>query len=165
MFSIADQIKATLPRLLTPLLAAALLATACAAQPAAEPDAGDQGQNDPAAFAETLTCHVAYRPAVTVPIEREETITLGDVEEEETLSFADLDFHAAYTPGEVTMERSLRLWVTPAGSQATLTSQLYQLAQESGPHNQFQGGHGFTGLTYVYHPETGAEMQFWCTAE
>jgi len=27
--------------------------------------------------------------------------------------------------------------------------------------NQMKGGHGFTGLQYIYHPRTGSELQFW----
>ena len=27
--------------------------------------------------------------------------------------------------------------------------------------NQMKGGHGFTGLLYIYHPRTGSELQFW----
>ena len=29
---------------------------------------------------------------------------------------------------------------------------------------QFSGDHGFTGLSYVYHPTSGAELQFTCKA-
>jgi hypothetical protein len=114
--------------------------------------------------AQSITCTTAYRPGVSVPIEREESFTLGDEDVGQTLEFSDLVFHAQYSSGELDRERALRLWVTEAGEMAELTSQLYQLPLDSGPVNQFIGGHGFSGLNYVYHPDSGAELQFWCLA-
>lgn len=114
--------------------------------------------------AETITCNAAYRSGVSVPIEREESFSLGDEDSRNTITFSDLAFHAQYSSGELDRERALRLWVTESGETAELTSQLYQLPLDSGPVNQFVGGHGFTGLNYVYHPTTGAELQFWCSA-
>ena len=52
-----------------------------------------------------------------------------------------------------------------AGLADPLTSHLYQLPQDSGPTDQFVGAHGFTGLNYVYHPDSGVELQFWCAVE
>jgi hypothetical protein len=113
----------------------------------------------------SITCHAAYRSGVSVPIEREVSFTLGDEDSQETTAFSDLAFHAQYSTGDLDRERALRLWVTEPGETAELTSQLYQLPLDSGPVNQFTGGHGFTGLNYVYHPESAAELQFWCAAE
>ena len=109
-----------------------------------------------------IECHAAYRASVTVPIEREETITFTDSDARQSISFADLDWHAQYGTGELDGERALRLRVTAAGQPHQLISQLYQLSLESGPQNQFRGGHGFTGLNYTYHPASPAELQFWC---
>jgi hypothetical protein len=114
--------------------------------------------------AASITCHAAYRTGPSVPIEREETFTFGDEDGRQELDFADLSLHGQYSAGEKDNERALRLWVTEAGETAELTAQLYQLEPSGGPQNQFVGGHGFTGLNYVYHPVTGAELQFWCTA-
>ena len=61
-------------------------------------------------------------------------------------------------------ERSLRTWVTALDESVIYNSQLYQLPLDSGPSNQFVGGHGFTGLNYSYHPDSSAELQFWCEA-
>jgi hypothetical protein len=115
--------------------------------------------------AASMTCHAAYRSGPSVLIEREETFTFNDEDGLQELDFADLSLNAQYSAGEIDNERALRLWVTEAGETAELTAQLYQLERSSGPQNQFVGGHGFTGLNYVYHPVTGAELQFWCTAE
>jgi hypothetical protein len=112
----------------------------------------------------TITCHTAYRSSVSVPIEREQTLTFGVGDDADSVAFTDLTFLAQYSSGEMNRERALRLWVTATGETAEITSQLYQLPLDSGPQNQFIGGHGFTGLNYVYHPRTGAELQFWCTA-
>ncbi|MDX1663029.1 MAG: hypothetical protein R3272_04495 [Candidatus Promineifilaceae bacterium] len=146
------------------VLALAALLVACAGGDAVEPAADAVTERDAGASGLPIVCTVAYRASVTEPIEREETLTFAGDQEEQTLSFADLDFQAAYRPGEADMERSLHVAVTPAGATERLTAQLYQLPLEGGPENQFRGGHGFTGLTYVYHPESGAELQFWCTA-
>jgi hypothetical protein len=121
--------------------------------------------------AETITCTAAYRSSVEVGIEREETLTFTGSDAEQSVAFADITFHAAYSTGELDNERSLRLWVTRAGEDmvggdetAVSHSTLYQFPPDSGPQNQFMGGHGFTGLNYSYHPGSGAEMQFWCEA-
>jgi hypothetical protein len=115
--------------------------------------------------ASSITCNTAYRSSSGVPIEREENVIFGDMDAIESVNFADLTFNAQYSGGEMNNERALRLWVTEAGGNVELLSQLYQLAQDSGPQNQFVGGHGFTGLNYAYHPTTGAELQFWCTGD
>jgi hypothetical protein len=130
-----------------------LLLVACAGNEAAAPPR-----------AEMITCHTAYRSSVGVPIEREQSVVFTDVDGQESISFEDLVFHAQYGSGEMNQERALRLWVTDVREATELQTQLYQLQQETGPQNQFVGGHGFTGLNYVYHPSSGAELQFWCVA-
>ncbi len=114
--------------------------------------------------ANTITCQTAYRSATGVPIEREETLTFKDSDGVESITFAELIFHAQYSSGQMNNERALRLWVTESGQDDELLSQLYQLPADAGPQNQFIGGHGFTGLNYAYHPRSGAELQFWCSA-
>ena len=122
----------------------------------------DSSTGEAPAKAANIVCHAAYRASVTVPIEREETITFTDSDAQQSISFTDLDWHAQYGTGELDGERALRLWVTEAGRPDMLISQLYQLPLKSGPENQFRGGHGFTGLNYAYHPVSPAELQFWC---
>jgi hypothetical protein len=125
--------------------------------------AGDTATAPPAK-APTITCTAAYRPDVGQAIQSEESISFGQEDGEQALSFADLVFHAAYHAGELDNERALRVWITDSGETATYHTHLYQLPQDSGPQNQFIGGHGFTGLGYTYHPVTGAELQYWCAA-
>lgn len=115
--------------------------------------------------AESITCTTAYRSDVSQGIEREQSITFGDGRAEESIQFTDLIFNAAYYSGEADNERNLRVWVTPVDAEDVILSQLYQLPQDAGPVNQFVGGHGFTGLNYVYHPTSTAELQFWCAVD
>lgn len=119
----------------------------------------------PPAKASKIVCTAAYRATTSMPVEREESISFEDAATLQTMGFGELDLHATYSTGEGDGERSLQLWVSEAGRSDRLISQLYQLPLDSGPQNQFVGGHGFTGLNYVYHPISGAELQFWCQAE
>jgi hypothetical protein len=115
--------------------------------------------------AESISCTAAYRASVEQGIEREETILFGGTDSEQSIAFTDMVFHAAYSAGEADNERNMRVWVTDAGETAVYHSTLYQLPINSGPQNQFVGGHGFTGLNYSYQPDSGAELQFWCEAK
>jgi hypothetical protein len=134
------------------LLMAALTLAACGGNAAAP------------AKAETITCTAAYRSNVTVGIEVEETFTFTNHDDELGTTFGELMFHAAYDAGGADNERSLRVWVTDAAETAMIHSTLYQIPLESGPQNQFTGGHGFTGLSYSYASDAAAELQYWCTA-
>ncbi len=113
----------------------------------------------------TIECLVAYRSSVTAAIEVEETIQLSPETRELGMNLGDLAFHARYTPGnEPPNEHSLRVWVTTRDNEreTELVSQLFQLPLSEPVRNQFTGGHGFAGLSYVYHPNTGAELQYTC---
>jgi hypothetical protein len=54
--------------------------------------------------------------------------------------------------------------VSNAANGAELARGLYQLDPVGGLDDQFIGGHGFTGLAYVFHPDSGAEIQYFCGA-
>ncbi len=114
----------------------------------------------------SIECSTFYRSSVTVPIEQQEQVTLTAAEPTKQVPYDDLIFHATFVSGEQSYEsRSLKTWVTATGSENELASTLYQWAKTAKPSNQFNGGeHGFTGLNYVYHPTSRAELQFWCTA-
>ncbi|HUV93017.1 MAG TPA: hypothetical protein VMV80_08020 [Anaerolineales bacterium] len=47
----------------------------------------------------------------------------------------------------------------------SLSLHALSLPIDSGPQNQFIGGHGFTGLNYSYQPDSGAELQYWCAVK
>ncbi|MCP5099733.1 MAG: hypothetical protein GY943_29620 [Chloroflexi bacterium] len=110
----------------------------------------------------SLHCTTAYRSSVAVGIEQEET-TMINVTIVETVPYKDLTIEFRYDDGLESFEsRSLLVNVTGEGFSDRLSSQLYQLTKTEAPLNQFVGGHGFTGLHYVTHPESGAELQYWC---
>lgn len=117
------------------------------------------------AKADQIVCTAAYRSSVEVGIEREETLTFTDADDEQSIAFADMTFHAAYRTGETDNERNLRVWVTDVAETAVYHSTLFQLETDSGPQNQFVGGHGFTGLNYSYTPGSNAELQYFCTVD
>ncbi len=125
---------------------------------------GGGGTETAVSKAETISCTAAYRATVEQGIEREETLTFSHADSEQSVAFAEMVFHAAYSAGEADNERNLRLWVTDSLDNVT-QSTLYQLPINSGPQNQFVGGHGFTGLNYSYAPDSAAELQYWCEAQ
>jgi hypothetical protein len=125
---------------------------------------GCGGATETAPIAELITCHTAYRSDGGRPIEREDTLVFTDAGEQQELSYQELALHGQYSSGELDGERALRLWVTESGESDPVLVQLYQLPLDSGPQNQFVGGHGFSGLIYVTDPGSRAELQFWCEA-
>ena len=111
----------------------------------------------------TIECHLAYRAAVTVPIELEQTLELSSAETARTADLGDLRFGATYFNGEFSGEgRFLKVSVLSIEDDREVTSQLYQLSKTEPPKNEFHGGHGFTGLSYAYHPSSSSELQYWC---
>ncbi len=134
-------------------IALILILTACSAGPA---------KQDGYAKLE-IECLAAYRENVTMSIQREETILLSSANTAETLAFMDMRFHAEFSAGDSPPgEPGLLVWVTPPDSENRFVTQLYQFDSSGSVLNQFSGQHGFTGLTYVYNPASGAELQFTC---
>lgn len=138
---------------LTTLFILSFLLAACGGTPVAEPPSADM-----------IRCTAAYRSATTQPLEQEETLTFTNTSAEQTAVFTTMTLHTAYNSGTADNERNLRVWVTDTAETTTYHSTLYQFPLDSGPQNQFVGGHGFTGLTYSYAPDSTAELQFWCEA-
>lgn len=113
----------------------------------------------------SIDCHLAYRSSVTVGIEREETLSFAAATDSQTVTFSQLQFQAQYWAGvEPWEERALKVSALPAEGNSELAAQLYQFSKTETLRNQFVGDHGFTGLHYVYHPTSGAELQYWCIA-
>ena len=59
--------------------------------------------------------------------------------------------------------RALSIAVTNLDSGNEITRQLYQFDPQNPVENQFIGSHGFTGLNYVFQPDSSADMQFFCS--
>jgi hypothetical protein len=111
-----------------------------------------------------ISCIVAYRSSVSIPIESYSSITLSTENQNAEVGFKDLTFHGSYFNGSRYELRTLKLSVTPKDSEKEISSVLYQLSRTSKLINQIEE-HGFTGLNYVYNPVSHSELQFWCKAE
>ena len=136
------------------LFCAALLLAACSPSPRAA--------GGPAADFAGIECQVFYRPSIGESF-RESTVTLAKGGDRGVVEQDDLRWDAAYWDDEYEGQ-SLSIAVTGLDTGQGLVRQLYQLDREKGLANQFIGGHGFTGLVYVYHPGSTAEMQYFCQA-
>jgi hypothetical protein len=111
-----------------------------------------------------LECTVFYRPATTAEGQaqaQERTFSLAKNRDQERVTFADLELQARYADDPYE-GRSLVVSVIATDMERQVTQQLYQFLPDEGPHNQFAGGHGFTGLAYLYHPLSAAELQYFC---
>jgi hypothetical protein len=120
---------------------------------------GSGRQTDSPAF----ECTVFYRPDTTAEgqAQSQETTVFLAGGDQETVAMEDLVWKAQY--GDNAFEGvSLVISVATLDSGRQVMRQLYQLSPESQPNNQFAGGHGFTGLNYVYHPVSTAELQYYC---
>ena len=59
--------------------------------------------------------------------------------------------------------RALSIVVVDLETGQEILRQLYQFDPQNPVENMFIGGHGFTGLNYVFHPGSNAEMQYFCS--
>lgn len=112
----------------------------------------------------TITCHLFYRDSQAVPPGPETTLILKQHGDRESASFEMMEFSVRYLDDQFE-GRSLFIAVNDADGGQQLSGQLYQMDRQQGTQNQFQGGHGFTGLAYIYHPDTGAELQYFCEVQ
>jgi len=109
-----------------------------------------------------IECHFFYRASTQTATGENKVVSItvpfleGDVPEialdiSEKAEFEDLScgLSASYNALSVTFSAAGR----------TTSSMLFQFAEV--PENGMAGGHGFSGLHYVYHPESEAELQFW----
>jgi hypothetical protein len=130
---------------------------------AAAPWAAAPGSGAPPSSA--VECLVAYSARAGTGIDREQTVLLSVETRQQELDLGDLTFHAQYwPPGASPGEHTFRVWVTDNDAQSEVVAQLYQLPLNAAVRNQFMGDHGFTGLSYVHHPVSRAELQFTCQA-
>jgi hypothetical protein len=60
---------------------------------------------------------------------------------------------------------SLALATVDVATGREIARQLYQIDRAKGLANQFIGGHGFTGLQYVFNSSSTAELQYFCSAK
>jgi hypothetical protein len=123
------------------------------------------GDNDPPAVAPaSIACHVFYRDSQAVPPGPESTLILNQHGDRKSANFEEMEFSTRYHDDQFE-GRSLFIAINTADGGQQLSGQLYQMDRQQGTRNQFQGGHGFTGLAYVYHPTPGAELQYFCDVQ
>lgn len=111
----------------------------------------------------SIDCRVFYRPSVTETLSGESAVTLTTSGDHEIIEFDDMEFSAQYWDDQFE-GRSLVISVTSPDTGDEVVRQLYQMDRGKSLINQFIGGHGFTGLIYVYHPSSKAELQCFCEA-
>ena len=109
----------------------------------------------------TIVCEVFYRPTAGQGIKAAPQMTFTGGNAQQSQEFENMAFEARFQDDQFE-GRALYIVVTDLETGAELTRQLYQFDAENPVENQFIGGHGFTGLNYVFHPHSSAEMQFFC---
>jgi hypothetical protein len=142
------------------LLAALITLVACGSA-AEENNSGEAGT-----IPDEISCQAFYRPSAGAPF-NEATLTpstaAGQGASTATAAFEDMSVDATFL-SDAGEGKSLSVVVTDLTSGAELTRGLYQFDPQAGVTDQFIGGHGFTGLAYVYHPASDSEVQYFCTA-
>ncbi len=114
----------------------------------------------------SVTCSTFYRSSVTVSNEQQANIILTFQDEQKVVEYPDLMFHAQLFRENREEAGSLKVWVTLPGDKHELMAVLYQFLEMPYTYTySMEGGHGFTGLHYVYNPTSQAELQFWCEAK
>lgn len=114
----------------------------------------------------SVTCHFAYRDSNQTARFDKQSVTLrlettdGPVPEiarrtpPKTFEFKHLRVEILHDIN------SLIVRISDRQTDRLILSQLFQLGPDL--KDQFHGGHGFTGLNYVYHPKEECELQYWC---
>lgn len=128
---------------------------------------GCQGEDPAASHSDEeigieIVCHFFYRPNTRTAGGEEKQVTItvpylsGDVPEIALDIFEKAEFENL-SCGLSAHYNVLN--VQFFDSDHTISTILYQFADI--PENGMAGGHGFTGLHYIYHQESEAELQFW----
>lgn len=124
----------------------------------------EENEDQAGTIPETIVCEVFYRPSLGAPFD-ESSLTLSTAPEQAantaSAEFDDMGVGATFL-SDVGEGKSLSITVTDLTTGAELTRGLYQFDPQAGLRDQFIGGHGFTGLAYVFHPASGSEMQYFC---
>ncbi len=109
----------------------------------------------------SISCQVFYRDSAGDPLSEAPTMMLSTSGDLEFVQFENMEFRVQFFADQ-TEGQSLSITITNLDSRTELNRYLYQLDQSKGLVNQFIGGHGFTGLNYVFHPNGESELQFFC---
>ena len=109
----------------------------------------------------SINCHAYFRATSGEALTEAPTMTISMDGDLEFIKFENMEVRVQFFADEFEGQ-SLSISITNLDDNAELNRYLYQLDQTKGLTNQFIGGHGFTGLNYIYHPNGAAEMQFFC---
>lgn len=115
----------------------------------------------------SITCHTQYRPdaeSLTGSSEPSVTVQRADGEVQarpERLDFATLMVEVAFH-GDAPEGRNVTIEVMTTEGEPVVRN-LYQLTDGAELTTDFAGGHGFTGLQYVFHE--GSALQVWCVSD
>ena len=112
----------------------------------------------------TIVCEVFYRSTSGQSLQAAPLISFTKGSDSETLTFDTMVLEAHFQDDQYE-GRALSIAVSDLDTGSEITRQLYQFDQQNPVENQFVGGHGFTGLNYVFQPDTPAEMQFFCSIQ
>jgi len=147
--------KITPPLLIFLLLLTFLMVGCAPSTTVPEPVAPDFG---------TLVCEVFYRPSPGSGMQSPPPLIFKGGNDSQSIQFDDLAFEARFQDDEFE-GRTLSTIVTALETGVEISRVLYQFDPQNPVENQFIGGHGFTGLNYVFHPTTTAEIQYFCRVE
>jgi hypothetical protein len=118
----------------------------------------------PLSTAPRPTCSTYYRASVTVPPDEGPILTFATPGSSEA-TFSDLNLTATFSDDGFESP-SLNVRVETMPDRALVFASLYQFVDPAADLNAFAAsGQGFTGLTYVYNPSSGSELQFFCSAD
>ena len=119
------------------------------------------GAQSPSDF--SITCTGFARPNVATSDMQRRTLKLGPQGGNRSVSVGQFRFRAQFVADEFE-GKALDVFVYPKGKKDLIAQGKYQFDADDPPANQFIGGQGFTGLIYVMHPQTEAELQYFCKA-
>ena len=111
-----------------------------------------------------IVCEVYYRPGAGVGLRAAPLITFSEGIDRKTAEFDSMVFEAQFQDDDYE-GRALSIAVTDRETGTEITRQLYQFDRQNPVENQFIGGHGFTGLNYIFQPDSSSEMQFFCSVK
>jgi hypothetical protein len=125
---------------------------------------GASGQDDQAPS--SVACHAQYRPdAESLAGARDASVTVERADElaprPERLEFATLTLEVTFH-GDAPEGRNVTIMVATRDGEP-LVRNLYQFTSGTELTKEFAGGHGFTGLQYVFHD--GSSLQVWCESD
>ncbi|MCU0486919.1 MAG: hypothetical protein MUC85_12510 [Anaerolineales bacterium] len=121
----------------------------------------------------SIDCHAFYRASVNEMGGWTRNLILTREDSQKTVEFPDLVFrvylleeYVSDESGNSSSNVGIKIWVFLPGENDELLGLLYQdIEIPDVTAYVAAGGHGFTGLHYVYNPTSRAELQFWCVAK